>query len=39
MQSNVIEIYAIDPETGLLSKTDNDITGVDSPVCVKLIEN
>ncbi|MDR2533496.1 MAG: lactonase family protein [Tannerellaceae bacterium] len=39
MQSNVIEIYAIDPETGLLRKTDNDIAGIDSPVCVKLIEN
>ncbi|MDR0537873.1 MAG: lactonase family protein [Tannerellaceae bacterium] len=35
--SDVVEIYAIDEQSGLLSKLDQDITNVEMPVCVKLV--
>jgi 6-phosphogluconolactonase (cycloisomerase 2 family) len=37
MNSDVIEVYEINANTGLLKKINKDITGVDSPVCVKLV--
>ncbi|MDR2498050.1 MAG: lactonase family protein [Tannerellaceae bacterium] len=37
MNSNVIEVFAVDKQTGLLSKTDYNITELDTPVCVKFV--
>jgi 6-phosphogluconolactonase (cycloisomerase 2 family) len=37
--SDVVEIYEIDGQTGLLRKLDKDITDVETPVCVKFVTN
>ncbi|GHT31885.1 6-phosphogluconolactonase [Bacteroidia bacterium] len=35
---NLIEVFEINKTTGLLSKPDKDITAIETPVCLKLIE-
>lgn len=35
--SNTIQVFSIDPATGLLTDTKQDITAVQKPVCLKLI--
>lgn len=36
--SNTIQVFSIDPATGLLTDTKQDITTIDKPVCLKFIQ-
>jgi 6-phosphogluconolactonase (cycloisomerase 2 family) len=36
--SNNIQIFEINPQTGLLTDTGKEITGIDKPVCLKFID-
>ncbi|MDR2039206.1 MAG: lactonase family protein [Bacteroidales bacterium] len=37
--SNNIQIFRIDPQTGLLTDTGNEINNIDQPVCLKFIQS
>ncbi len=37
--SNLIQVFSIDPDTGLLTDTHQDITTIEKPVCLKFIIN